>query len=136
MPDGGTIHLRGLHYRISSSGSVLKPDGLPYENNDDDWLYLERVAKTARWLEYVPFERISDARNGEPMLFAGDRWHHGDSALSLQADADLIVAPELVIAERQASRWPAADTTSSRTRSFLSARSLPWRPSWSRSRDR
>jgi hypothetical protein len=99
VPGDGTIHLRGLHYRVSSSGAVLKPDGLPYENNDDDWLYLERVSKAARWLEYVPFERIVDARNSEPMLFAEGRWQVGDSALSLKADADLIYTPELSLAD-------------------------------------
>jgi hypothetical protein len=99
VPAGATIHLRGLHYLISSSATVLKRNGLPYENNDGDWVWLEQVAKTARWLLYVPFERISDARNSEPMLFAGDRWHRSDSALYLKADADLIYTPELELAE-------------------------------------
>ena len=99
VPDKKTIHLRGLHYLISFSGSVLKSDGLPYENNDADWAWLEQVAKTARWLQYVPFERIIDARNSEPMLFAGGRWHYGDSALSLRAYTGPLDTPELKLAE-------------------------------------
>jgi hypothetical protein len=96
--DETTIHNRGLHYRISSVGTVLKPDGKPYENDDDNWSYLEKASKTARWLKYVPFERITDARNGKPMLFAKGRWNVGDSALSLQAIASSIWTPELELA--------------------------------------
>jgi hypothetical protein len=99
VPGDGTIHLRGLHYRISSAGAVLKLDGKPYKNDDGDWLYLEQIAKTARWLEYVPFERITDARNSEPMRFSDGRWLTGDRALSIQADADLVEAPELALAD-------------------------------------
>jgi hypothetical protein len=98
VPGASTVHLRGLHYRIAS-GTVRKIDGLPYENSDADWVGLEEMAKTARWLEYVPFERISDARNSEPMLFASGRWLRGESALSIRADADLIDAPVLERAE-------------------------------------
>ena len=38
---------------------VLKPNGAPYLNNHDDWVWLMEVAsKAARWLGYVPFTRI------------------------------------------------------------------------------
>jgi hypothetical protein len=97
--DAETIHNRGLHDRISSVGTVLKPEGKPYKNDDDNWSYLEKASKAARWLEYVPFERITDARNSKPMLFSLGRWQVGDSALSLQASADLIYVPELSLAD-------------------------------------
>ncbi len=64
-----SIHLRGLHYRIVSVGNVLMPSGQPYINNDYCWTFLsDNAAKAARWLSYVPFERIVDERNAPPEL--------------------------------------------------------------------
>jgi hypothetical protein len=64
------IHLRGLHYRISSSGDVRMPNGLPYTNTDPDWEWFqEDAAKAARWLGYVPFDRIIDERNAPPEIY-------------------------------------------------------------------
>jgi hypothetical protein len=43
---------------------------LPYNNTEENWLYLtEDAAKAARWLGFVPFERIVDERNAPPELF-------------------------------------------------------------------
>jgi hypothetical protein len=65
-----TIHLRGLHYRISSAGDIQGPDGKPYLNTDDCWEWLQRdAAKAGRWLGYVPFERIVDERNAPPEIY-------------------------------------------------------------------
>jgi hypothetical protein len=62
-------HWRGLHYAIVARGNVRKPDGEFYRNTDSDWEWLLNVAaKSARWLGYIPFERIGDNRNAEPML--------------------------------------------------------------------
>jgi hypothetical protein len=67
------IHLRGLHYKISSASDVLLPSGLPYENNDDCWEWLcEHAAKCARWLGYLAFDRIVDERNEKPFLYIPD----------------------------------------------------------------
>ena len=64
-----TVHLRGLHYLIASSGDVLKPDGKLYINLDEQWVWMsEHAADAARWLGYVSFERILDARNEEAPL--------------------------------------------------------------------
>jgi hypothetical protein len=54
------IHWRGLHYGlVSGKRSVVKPDGEAYRNTDEDWQWLSGVAgKAARWLGYLPFERI------------------------------------------------------------------------------
>jgi hypothetical protein len=67
----GTIHLRGLFYLVVSAADVIRGDnGLPYTNTEANWLYLtEDAAKAARWLGYVPFERIVDERNAPPELF-------------------------------------------------------------------
>ena len=55
------IHLRGLHYSIVARGDVTKPNGEIYRNTDADWAWLQQYpAKAARWLGYVPFEKIAD----------------------------------------------------------------------------
>jgi hypothetical protein len=63
------IHWRGLHYAVVAQGNVRKPDGEVHRNTDDDWVWLSTVAgKAARWLDYIPFERIIDNRNAEPII--------------------------------------------------------------------
>lgn len=71
---GRTIHLRGLHYSLVATADVLKSGngtrgGTPYLNTFDDWSWLGDVAAAARWLEYVPFDRIHDGRNAEPEIY-------------------------------------------------------------------
>ena len=47
----------------------VKPNGEVYRNTDEDWLWLSEAAgKAARWLGYIPFERITDNRNAEPII--------------------------------------------------------------------
>ena len=42
---------------------------MPYANTEADWLWLQsNAAKAARWLGYIPFERIRDARNNAPTV--------------------------------------------------------------------
>jgi hypothetical protein len=63
------IHWRGLHYALVSTSNLVKPNGEPYRNDDDNWQWLINVAgKAARWLGYIPFERITDNRNAEPFI--------------------------------------------------------------------
>src|SRR5215471_15579126 len=63
------IQWRGLDYAIVSLGDVRKPNGEPYANNDDDWSWLvNNAGKSARWLGYVPFEKIVDNRNAPPII--------------------------------------------------------------------
>src|SRR5208337_2481504 len=70
-----TIHLRGCHYAIMSLGGVVRPDGKPYLNNEESWTFLqERASKAARWLGYVPFEAIADARNAAPVIRKAETW--------------------------------------------------------------
>ena len=62
----GQRHLRGLHYILIGQP---KPNGQPYTNTESDWRWLsETVAKSARWLGYIPFDRIVDQRNDEPEI--------------------------------------------------------------------
>ena len=63
------LHLRGIHYAIVARGDVVKPNGKPYINSEPDWLWLQnRAAKAARWLGYVPFDKIEDRRNDDPVI--------------------------------------------------------------------
>jgi hypothetical protein len=63
------IHWRGLHYAIVAKVNIRKPDGTVYRNTDEDWEWLsEKAGKAARWLGYIPFERITDNRNAEPFI--------------------------------------------------------------------
>jgi hypothetical protein len=63
------IHLRGLHYQVSSAADVKLPNGEPYTNTDESWTWLQsEAAKAARWLGYVPFDRIVDQRNSAPQI--------------------------------------------------------------------
>jgi hypothetical protein len=69
VPRGKQIHWRGLHYILVSTTSLVKPDGKGYRNTEEDWKWLVEVAgKAARWLGYIPFERITDNRNAEPVI--------------------------------------------------------------------
>jgi hypothetical protein len=61
------IHLRGLHYALVSSTNLTKPNGERYRNDAADWEWLQvEASKAARWLGYVPFDRIVDERNAAP----------------------------------------------------------------------
>jgi len=62
------IHNRGIHYAIVSLGRARLPDGSAYVNNAECWAFLEDASNTARWLGYVPWEKIIDARNAEPVI--------------------------------------------------------------------
>lgn len=73
------VHLRGLHYRISASADVLKPNGRPYVNTDEDWEWLtENAAKSGRWLGYVDFSRIVDERNAPAEIYVPDAAYRRD----------------------------------------------------------
>jgi hypothetical protein len=67
---GKDIHWRGLHYALVSSTNLTKPNGDLYQNTHEDWTWLVNVAgKTARWLGYIDFDRITDNRNFPPFIF-------------------------------------------------------------------
>lgn len=61
-----TIHLRGLHYALIDS---TRPNGKQYINEDSIWTWMSGgAAKAARWLGYIPWEKIKDQRNAEPTV--------------------------------------------------------------------
>jgi hypothetical protein len=60
-----------LHYLLCST-AIVRPDGTPYENNHQCWNWLQDDAsKAARWLKYIERDRIHDARNEDPIWYAG-----------------------------------------------------------------
>jgi hypothetical protein len=63
------IHWRGLHYVIVAQKNIIKPNGEVYTNTDENWTWLiETAGKAARWLGYVPFEKIFDNKNDAPII--------------------------------------------------------------------
>ena len=61
-------HIRGLHYAIVVQGNVRKPNREIYRNTEKDWQWLLEAVAYARWLNHVPFDRITDNRNSEPII--------------------------------------------------------------------
>src|SRR5262249_41509783 len=58
-----------LEEASASTRGLIKPNGERYRNDDENWTWLVNVAgKAARWLGYIPFERITDNRNAEPII--------------------------------------------------------------------
>lgn len=89
----GPRHLRGLHYAILGR---RKPNGQPYTNTDADWTWLQgHVAKSARWLGYVPFDSIVDERNDEPATRLIDVHRPGRPFVSVDAQVSLPDADDL-----------------------------------------
>src|SRR5262249_44766185 len=64
VPRNKRIHWRGLHYVLVSTTAIIKPNGELYVNDDVNWSWLiDTAGKAARWLGYIPFDRIIDNRN-------------------------------------------------------------------------
>ena len=51
----------------SWSAEAVKPNGKRYTNTEEDWNWLGKAAKAARWLGYVGFNQIIE-RNDEPVI--------------------------------------------------------------------
>jgi hypothetical protein len=68
--DREECHLREIHYVLATTvPPILRPDGLPYRNEYEDWRWLlHKPAKAARWFGLVPWERIVDNRNDDPVI--------------------------------------------------------------------
>lgn len=90
--EGGRIHLRGLHYKFV--GQVTLPDGNPYINTDEIWLWMsEQCATAARFLGYLPWDAIRDARNSPPQIFTPEytepAWYLSTADVELTLPDDL-----------------------------------------------
>lgn len=63
------VHIRRVHYQLMSTGAT-RHDGMPYENTDQCWAYLNNASRYARYLQLVDPLAFVDRRNPEPVLFA------------------------------------------------------------------
>ena len=69
---GSGVHIRRVHYQIiSQTPPVAMPNGLPYENTERCWDFLNAASKAARYLELVEPGAFVDRRNPEPRIYAG-----------------------------------------------------------------
>jgi hypothetical protein len=68
---------------------------LPYTNTDADWNWLQNTAaKAARWLGYIPFDQIHDARNAPPVVRVfGDTDPKADLHLGIDVEFPDVDAP-------------------------------------------
>jgi hypothetical protein len=84
-------HWRGLYYALTmSKAKTKKPDGTNFSNTDEDWIWLsEKAGKAARWLGYIPFTRITDRRNNEPIIHRAEKIEPWGGVLSDLDDATL-----------------------------------------------
>jgi hypothetical protein len=87
------LHLRGIHYALL--GSTAMPSGEPYANTEECWDWLQNdAAKAARWLGYVPFDAITDARNEPPVILVQPR-RHAEAWVSVEPDIILPTIEDL-----------------------------------------
>jgi hypothetical protein len=65
---GKRIHARGVYYATLAAGGVRLPNGDPFEGTDANAKFVTDAASLARWLGYVPFERLVDNKNDAPIV--------------------------------------------------------------------
>ncbi len=59
---------------IMAKRKIMKPDGSAFRNTEDDWIWLsEKAGKAARWLGYIPFDRIFDKCSNPPVIHRAAR---------------------------------------------------------------
>jgi len=100
----GRIHLRGLRYAISMAPTpFIKPDGTRYVNDNLNWGWLSDVAmKAARWLGYIPWDRIFDKRNAEPFIYEArkpDPWGYLSIGLNIEIPNVDQIEPDVGLAD-------------------------------------
>src|SRR5262249_16511031 len=71
-PQHGNVgsHLRRIHYRLVTMPINLPSTGKPYTNTPNDWQYLVKASLSARYLDLIPFDALTDQRNAEPIFNA------------------------------------------------------------------
>ncbi len=82
------IHCRGSHYALVSLPDLKKPNGEPYKNTDDDWVFLQRITNCARWLGYLDFDAVVDERNSGPEIWLPPSFDQ--TGIHIGHDADLL----------------------------------------------
>ncbi len=102
-------HPRRLHYNvISQQPVIIKPNGEPYLNTENDWKYFAAASLGARYLRLIPDGALADHRNDPPIInsinlgTAGAvcRVGQADSAdLDWDIPTDEVIAPWLHVEE-------------------------------------
>ena len=81
------VHLRRVHYRLISQAAPPKMhNGLPYENTEGCWGYLNQAGKYARYLNLVSADAFDDRRNPEPKVFVEERRWWTDPEATIEQD--------------------------------------------------
>lgn len=87
-------HLRRVHYwTVSQEPPVLMHNGLPYENTQKCWEYLQQAAKVARYLDLVPLHGIVDNKNPQPHVYAD----YTDLPVSYEIETPNLDTPPVMI---------------------------------------
>ncbi len=71
------VHLRRIHYRILSEGTIHRPDGSLYENSRDHWQWMNKASRHARYLGLINPEDLVDKRNPTPHIYLTPSWDDG-----------------------------------------------------------
>ena len=80
------VHIRRIHYFLVSREDIQKPNGEPYENTENDWEYLSKATKYARYLGLVPIDNFVDRRNPEPHINASYRANTGVDEIKIDPE--------------------------------------------------
>jgi DNA topoisomerase VI subunit B len=93
VPAGKQVHLRKLHYVVSSVNDIIKPDDKRlYVNSYKHWQWLQNyAAKAARWLQYVPFNYIEDNRNDPPESYVQLNQSAPHAGIGYGSEADVFI---------------------------------------------
>jgi hypothetical protein len=62
------IHPRGIYYACIGVGAVTLPNGDRFTGTKATAAFVTDAAGLARWLGYVPFERLIDQKNSPPII--------------------------------------------------------------------
>ncbi len=96
---GQNMHIRRVHYQIiSQNPPVLLPNGLPYENTERCWDFLNQASKMARYLNLVDPGAFNDRRNPDPVVCTSYQNHEPEVRTRLglwQSDLRLPGFPNL-----------------------------------------
>jgi hypothetical protein len=100
---GEEKHLREIHYVLGSLNLVKPKNGGIYRNRWPDWRWLiNTAAKAARWLGFVAFADVIDARNPPPTLNRLPRREgepEGEIYFQLPVPDEMSVRPDPVLSQ-------------------------------------
>lgn len=94
---GTGAHIRRLHYRLQSYGTVTTHKGDRYINDDHCSIYTGNASRFARLLNIVNPREFKDARNPEPQLYY-DPWSYNEPQVEPAEDMTFqVFTPSLVM---------------------------------------